>query len=261
MRLTVEVTAESADLWDVTFLTSTVPSHFSLPIRNGDYFVTVQGLPAGACLKDVTCGGRSCLNEVFSASAAAGELKAIVARDGARIAVKAADQDGNPVAGATVVIAPANANSEAAMANAMITGEADAAGAWSSPMIAPGKYYVIATRMVVNHGVETIAKLWLVRAGAEVLELDTGETLQVNRVPAPLSGAAILAASRLSSRLRLNRKTSRPTDRLAGINCRPHVGQLSNKTGSQCWMKQPPCYTRLNGVGPRLPIPIPLRSR
>ena len=186
MRLLTEITAAGADLWDVTAITTTVPHHFSLPLRNGDYFASVQAVPAGVYVKDVTYGGRSYLNQVFPASGTSSGLQVILARDGARVSVKAADQDGNAVPGATAVIIPAHANSEAAMASAMIMGETDASGTWSSPMIAPGKYYVIATRMTVNHGVETIARLWRARARAEEIEVTSGATLQLNRVPAPI---------------------------------------------------------------------------
>ncbi len=186
MRVAIDVTSADEDRWDATSFTNTVPHRFSVPVRNEKYFVTVQGVPAGVYVKDVTCGGRSYLNEVFPAAAASSGLQVILARDGARVVVKAVDQDGNAVAGAAVVIMPAHADSEAAMASAMITGEADASGAWSSAMIAPGKYYVIATSVAVNHGVETVAKLWRARASAEEVEAAPGATIQLNRVVIPI---------------------------------------------------------------------------
>jgi hypothetical protein len=113
-------------------------------------------------------------------------LKVILARDGVRFAVRAADEDGNAVPGAAIAIVPVTATSEAAMASAMITGETDASGAWTSPSVAPGKYYVIASKMPINRSVDSISRLWTARAGAETVEAAPGETVQLNRVPVPV---------------------------------------------------------------------------
>jgi hypothetical protein len=162
-----------------------LPRTFNAAVHNHGYALSLRNIPAAGYVKDVTYGGRSILNQVFEpgASAAFDGLRIVLARDGARVSVKAVDKDGNAVADANVVIMPMNVTSEAAMAGGMVTGQTDSFGAWLSAPIAPGKYYVIATPTPVNRSFDTIAKLWRARAAAEVVELGAGATVQANRVP------------------------------------------------------------------------------
>jgi hypothetical protein len=188
-QLTVGITSTVGDRDKVSVnLAGAIPHHFTLPVSNHGYVISVQRVPAGAYIKDITYGGRSILNEVFQpgAAAAADGLRIVLARDGAYISVRVADMHGNAAADASVIVFPANASSEATMASAMITGQTNAFGTWSSALVGPGKYYVIATTTPTNHSVETIAKLWRTRVGAELVEVDPGATVQVSRVLAPI---------------------------------------------------------------------------
>jgi hypothetical protein len=185
-QIEVGITSTIGEFGNVSVHPSgTIPLDFALPVSNHGYILAVAKIPAGAFVKDVTYGGRSILNQVFEpgASAAFDGLRIVLAGDGGRVSLRAADKDGNAVADATVVIMPTNATSEAAMASAMVTGQTDGFGAWTSGPIAPGKYYVIATPMPVNRSFDTIAKLWRARGAAEVVELGAGATVQVSRVP------------------------------------------------------------------------------
>jgi hypothetical protein len=100
----------------------------------------------------VIYAGRSILNEIFEpgSAPAAGGLRIVLARDGARVSLKAADKDGNPIASAYIAVIPSSVTTEAAAATVMIMGQTDAAGGWTSGPIAPGKYYVIATTSMVR---------------------------------------------------------------------------------------------------------------
>jgi hypothetical protein len=188
-ELTVGIASTVGEFGGVTLnLPGTIPRHFALPVSNHGYLISVGKIPAGAYLRDITYDGRSILNQVFhpGAAAAADGLRIVLAHDGARMSVKATDKEGNPVADSNVIVMPASANSEAAMASAMVTGTTDSFGAWTSGPIAPGKYYVVTMAAPVNHSVETVDKLWRMRAGADVVELGGGATVQVNRVPVPM---------------------------------------------------------------------------
>jgi len=67
------------------------------------------------------------------------------------------------------------------------TGSYSSTGVGSGQIrVAPGKYDVTATRMAINHSVDTIARLWRARARAEMVEADPGAALQLNRVPVPV---------------------------------------------------------------------------
>jgi hypothetical protein len=165
-----------------------LPRHFALPVGSDPYILSVRPIPAGAYVKDVIYDGHSILNELFrpgTASAPNG-LRIVLARDGARVSVRTADKDGNAIADTSIVVIPANSASQAAMASAMITANADAFGTWTSGPIAPGKYYLIATMAPVSRSVETIAKLWRMRGSAEVVELAPNGNVQLTRIPAPI---------------------------------------------------------------------------
>lgn len=163
-----------------------LPLHFALPVTNHGFILQFAAqLPDSAYLKDITYAGRSILNEVFqpgSAPAADG-LRIVLARDGARVSVRAADKDNNPVAETNIAIIPAGALTEASMATAMILAQTNSFGAWQSGFIAPGKYYVITTTTPLNRTPEIATKLWHARGSAEMVELGPNATVQVSRTP------------------------------------------------------------------------------
>jgi hypothetical protein len=165
-----------------------LPRHFALPVGSDAYELSVRPIPAGAYVKDITYRGHSILNQLFEpgSAAAADGLRIVLARDGGRISVKAADKDGNAITDANIVVMPANATSEATMASAMITAQTDAFGTWTSGPIAPGKYYIIVTTTPASHSIETIAKLWRARSASEVVEVAPNGSAQLTRIPAPI---------------------------------------------------------------------------
>ncbi len=165
---------------------SSIPGKFSFDgLFVDDYAAEIRNVPVGAYLKDVTYGDRSALYEPLRPGTAAGEatLRVILARDGGRINAKVADKDGNPVADANVVILPESAASEAVLAAQMVSGQVDQNGAWSTNMLAPGKYYVLATQGPVLKSPEIVNKLWLARSKAKEVDLAPGATAQVTLLP------------------------------------------------------------------------------
>ncbi len=169
-------------------LSGALPRRFALPVSNHGFVLNIEKVPAGAYVKDVTYGGRSILNEVFNpgSAPAADGLRIVLARDGARVSVKAADKDGKPMYDANVAIIPAMLTTEAAAASAMITAKTDANGAWTSGPIAPGKYIVIATTSPVNRSPEVFRKVWQARSSSDVVELTPNGSAQLTRIPAPI---------------------------------------------------------------------------
>src|SRR6516165_2714298 len=79
-----------------------------------------------------------------------------VANDGGFVTVKAP-------AGAHVAILPQNAPNEACLSDAMVQGEIDASGFFTSGGVAPGKYSVIATLDPIDMTPECIAHPWRAR--------------------------------------------------------------------------------------------------
>ncbi len=152
-----------------------IPSEFTFEggLPMDEYGLNISGVPAGVYVNDVTYGDRSILYQTLRVGSALGNagLRIILGRDGGTIDTRVASKDGNPVADCTVVILPATADNEAVFAAALKTGKTGQTGAWSSPTLAPGKYFVLAASETVDRSPETIGKLWRARNRGEAVEL------------------------------------------------------------------------------------------
>lgn len=138
-----------------------------------DYSLRIDNVPSDAYIKDLTYGGRSILHAPLRPGSVAGDqgVKIVLARDGATVAAKVVDKDGNGLPDMNVIVLPQVVSSEATLAEAMLTGQTDSTGAWTSSQLAPGKYYVLATASVVNKSPEAINRLWLARSKAKEVDL------------------------------------------------------------------------------------------
>jgi hypothetical protein len=171
--------AESTDLQ------ASIPGEFSFPgLLMGDYAVgfspDVWGAPAGFYVKDATYAGFTIRNSPLRLGTALGDasLRIVLARDGGTISAHVTDRDGNPV-NAYVMMLPATATSEAALADMLLSGQTDQAGTYTSDMLAPGKYYVLATETPIDQSPECIAKLWRVRIKSKEVDLSPGGAVRV----------------------------------------------------------------------------------
>ena len=150
-----------------------VPGVFSLDrVVADEYELQVTGIPGGAYLKDVTAAGRSVLHRPV----VAGPLRVILAHDGARFTAQA-------LADTWVVAMPASVSNEMEAADSMVSGRADAAGVWTSPVVAPGKYLVMSSAVPVNRSVESVARVFGGRSKAQGIELAARGTATVNLMP------------------------------------------------------------------------------
>jgi Carboxypeptidase regulatory-like domain len=154
---------------------SPIPGEFEFTggLLMDEYGLDISGVPAGVYVKDVTNGGRSILHQTLRVGSAMGNagLRVILGRDGGTVGARVADKDGNPVADCTVVMLPATADNEAVFAAAVKVGKTDASGAWTSPTLAPGKYFVLATSETIDRSPETTGKLWKARNRGEEVEI------------------------------------------------------------------------------------------
>ena len=152
-----------------------IPSEFTFEggLLMDAYGLDIGGVPAGVYIKDVTYGDRGMMYQPLRVGSALGNagLRVILGRDGGTIGTQVADKAGNPVADCTVVILPATSPNEAVFAAAVKTGKTNQAGAWSSPTLAPGKYFVLATSGTVDRSPETTGKLWKARNRGEEVEI------------------------------------------------------------------------------------------
>ncbi len=171
----------------LTSAESSMPGEFLLPgVLMEEYSIQTRGLPRNVYIKEMTYGNQSVLHAPLRVGASAGGsgLRVVLARDGGTVNVKVNDKDGNPVGDCGVVLMPANAASEAALAAAMLTGKTTQRGTWSpASVVAPGKYYVLATSDTVDKSPETISRLWRVRSRGEEIDLSPSGSASVTLTP------------------------------------------------------------------------------
>ncbi len=150
-----------------------------------DYAVLLRTVPDGTYLKDITYGNKSVLHRAFHPGSTVGEgtLRVVLAHDGGRVSAKVADKDGKAVADSFVMLLPAEVRSEADLADVVVSGQTDQNGAWTSAMIAPGKYYALASRTPFDASPETVGRLWGARGKAEEVEVGKGATVEVGVAP------------------------------------------------------------------------------
>jgi hypothetical protein len=136
----------------------------------------------------MTYGTHSVLREPMRVGSAIGNapLRVTIGTDGGMVQVTANDKNGNAIGDALVLVLPGQIASEAELAAAMISGQTDQNGAWTSSALAPGKYFVLATGDVVNKSPEDIGKLWRARGRGQQVEVGPNATAAVTVTPAAL---------------------------------------------------------------------------
>ncbi len=168
---------------------SSIPGDFSFRgLLLDDYELNVHGIPHNLYLKDITYGGTSILHEPLRVGSAIGNgtLRVMVAPDGGYVSAKVADKDGNPVPDSYVLIMPSSANSEFTLAANLVSGQTDQNGVYSSDMLAPGKYLVLATSATVDSTPESIGKLLRCRNRAQEVDIAANGTAKITLPPVAL---------------------------------------------------------------------------
>ncbi|MCC6586623.1 MAG: carboxypeptidase regulatory-like domain-containing protein [Bryobacterales bacterium] len=172
--------------------TPPLPGRFTLPgLLLDDYMVRLTGVPKHLYLKDMTYGARSVMHQALRLGAAAGEgeLRFLIGQDGGFINATVKDGEGKPVPHAMVLVMPAAAATEAALAETVVFGEADQNADYKSNALRPGKYYVVATTQLASPdwSPETVGSLWRTRIKAEEVSLESGQTKVLPLSPRPLN--------------------------------------------------------------------------
>ena len=169
---------------------SEIPGEFTFTdgLLSDEYGLDISRVPAELYVKDVTYGGRSILYETMRVGSVApdAKLKVVLARDGGTASVRVADKDGNPVSDCSVVIMPDGAPDEAAFSRMFKTGKTLQTGMYTSPTLAPGKYFARATTGTVDHSPETVGKLWKARMRAQEVVIAPNGQVSVTLAPTPL---------------------------------------------------------------------------
>lgn len=187
-QLTIDLNAPTrsyrgfGDKSENRFLRSAIPGEFSFPFMLMDeYEVNVSGVPRGLYVKDILYGTASVKHDVIHVGSAAGNqgLKIVLGQDGGSVTAKVADKDGNPVGDQNVIVMPQSTGSEAQLAASLVFGQTDQNGVYESATLAPGKYFVLATSMVVDRTPETTGRLMRSRNRATETVIAAGTSVQV----------------------------------------------------------------------------------
>ena len=136
-------------------------------------------------VKDITYGDHSLLRETFRPGSAAGDqrVRIILAHDGGKVKASVEDREGKKLADQYVIVLPKEIRSEAELADMAVSGQTDQNGAWTSVALAPGKYYVLASRTPFDRTPETIGRLWGARDKGKEVELAPGATVEAVTSP------------------------------------------------------------------------------
>jgi len=155
-----------------------------------EYAVQFRRLPERLYLKDVTYGGTSVLHRPLKlGSALAGsELRVIVGHDGGVLKTRVADDEGQPIGDATVVVIPKEATTHLLLAETRVAENTNQHGEYTSPGLAPGAYYVLAMEDdFTDLSPETISTLFDARSKAEEVEIGPNATVEMTLEPLKLT--------------------------------------------------------------------------
>jgi hypothetical protein len=174
---------------ETSYARAGMPSTFSFAsVLIDSYSVHLSAVPKSAYVKEVTYAGQNVQSEPLRAGSGIGEakLRIVLARNGGTVSARVADKDGNAISDARVLVLPISVASEAALASAIVSGQCDQNGTWTSTMMAPGKYYVLALARPHDNSPESIAKLWGSRTHFKEIELAAKGSVQVTLAPMSL---------------------------------------------------------------------------
>jgi hypothetical protein len=161
-----------------------VPGNFEYDaVLVGEYRVQVSGIPRGSYVKELTYGPQSVLGLRLQAGSEIGAatLRVTLATDGGTATIKATDDNGKPLPDTSICILPTTSISDAHLAAAAIVGTTDQDGVWKSEMLAPGKYYVLATdRSLTELSPELITAMRSAFTHATELDLSAGNARAIN---------------------------------------------------------------------------------
>jgi Carboxypeptidase regulatory-like domain len=162
------------------------PGRFKLSnVPASEYVVQVGGLPRGYYVKDITYGNLSVLHDLLrpGTAMAGGGLKVIIGQDGGTITAKVADKDATPLQAMVVWFLPAAALTPAQLEATLQVAGSDASGVCTSPVMPPGKYYVLTSNTRYDRSAAQIDRLWSARLRGTPVDLAPHATAQINLAP------------------------------------------------------------------------------
>lgn len=166
--------------------TSTPSNEFLFPsLMVDDYAIHVDGLADNLYIQDIRYGSDSVLHKPLRPGSAIGNqpLRIIVGCDPGFFVATVADRSGHPLHNIHVVLMPSNVTSQGDLAARIIVGQTDQNGTYRSGPIAPGRYYLVSSRVAPDTSPERINQLWRSRSNATDVEITAGRTQELTLGP------------------------------------------------------------------------------
>jgi hypothetical protein len=162
---------------------------FQSSIPAGDYNVAVRPFgPGDSYAKEVTYNDLKIADGVLRlAPGSSGTLRILMGRGTATLAVTVSDAEGKPAPDATVILMPDSVTSVALLSKSAMHGQTDQNGNFTSRLLMPGKYRVLASAQSMRWDApEDLEKVLPVMYQAKEVELGPGSTLAITLQPAPI---------------------------------------------------------------------------
>ncbi len=150
-----------------------VPGQFSLSgVLSDQYDVRVFNVPKDSYVKVATYAGVSVLTDALVPGRGVDStLRIVLGQDGGSLHATIVNKDGQQVPDTCVLIWSEAVSSPAALAGAIVKGFSDQNGSYNSGVLAPGKYFAIATSSPVDLSADALDKLWSTRGKAQQVEI------------------------------------------------------------------------------------------
>lgn len=154
----------------------------------GEYSVQIGNLPEKAYVKDILYGNSSVL---FSPLKVGAEplntpLRVIVGTDGASIRAIVRDKEGRGVPDVPIAVFPQAASTHGEVAAQLTVGQTDSFGVFTSTMLGPAKYRILALRRATTpFGSEEDIR-WLLANRSKGLEIAAGKGIEAQVMLEPL---------------------------------------------------------------------------
>jgi hypothetical protein len=190
--ISLEPLTRPSFMGEQTELEVSVPKEFSFPSSlMGEYAVRIGGISSpGIYVKDMVYARRSIRNKSLRLTGSTDidpELRIILGADGGTLSTTVVDKDGKPIPDSYVLIMPAEIVSEAEFASALVSGQTDQNGRYSSDTLAPGKYYLLASSTPIEPTPESIGPLTRSRVSkATEIDIGAGQSVQLMLTIAPI---------------------------------------------------------------------------
>jgi hypothetical protein len=198
----IDASSSSINVWAYPSLGAasrtplSIPATFVLEVVAGlSHVVNISGLNSRSYVKEVTYDSSSILQKPFVPAGGDARLRITIGTDAASLTTTVLAANGQPAAGAGVLIVPVSARSESEVAATLRAGYTDEHGSYREIGLPPGKYDVFATNdpgpgaygsgqiLLIYRTPEAIGKIMRARARGKIVDVGPNAAVSVSLAP------------------------------------------------------------------------------